>query len=136
MTSFRGLGRQYADGEVVCRQGEPGNCMYLVQSGKVEVVREEAGVETVLGRLRGGDIFGEMAIIDRRPRSATVRAAGEARILTLDKRAFLRQVSEDPSLAFRILKQLSLRIRALSADVARLERERREGFPSEPRLGE
>ena len=124
MTSFRGLGREYADGEVVCRQGEPGNCMYLVQSGKVEVVHEGAGVETILGRLRAGDIFGEMAIVDRGPRSATVRAAGGARILTLDKRAFLRQVSEDPSLAFRLLEQLSLRLRALSAEVARLERER------------
>ena len=120
---FPGLGRAYADGEVVCRQGEPGTCMYLVQEGEVDVVYEEAGVETFLGRLQAGDIVGEMAIFDRQPRSATVRAAGPARLLTLDKRAFLRQVAEDPSLAFRILKQLSLRIRSLNAELARVERE-------------
>lgn len=119
--SFRGLGRSYTDGEIVCRQGEPGDCMYVLQSGEAEVVHEEPGVETVVRMLRAGDIFGEMAIFDRLPRSATVRVRGEARILTLDKRAFLRQVSEDPSLAFRILEQLSLRVRALSAEVARLE---------------
>jgi CRP-like cAMP-binding protein len=119
---FPGLGKEYADGDVVCRQGEPGNCMYVIQQGEVEVVLDREGVETSLGRLRAGDIVGEMAIFDRQPRSATVRAAGRARLLTLDKRAFLRQVSEDPSLAFRILKQLSLRIRALNVEVARLER--------------
>lgn len=118
--SFRGLGREYADGELVCRQGEPGDCMYLVQEGELEVLHEEAGRETSLGRLRAGDIVGEMAIVDRQPRSATVRAAGRARVLTLDKRAFLRQVAEDPSLAFRVLKQMSLRIRALNEEVARL----------------
>ncbi len=125
MRGFRGLGRPYADGEVVCRQGEPGDCMYLIQSGAVEVVHEEAGVERVVGTLHAGDIAGEMAIFDRLPRSATVRATGEARVLTLDKRAFLRQVSQDPSLAFRILEQLSLRVRALNAEVARLKREGR-----------
>lgn len=133
---FPGLGREYADGEVVCRQGEPGNCMYLIQEGEVEVLHEEAGVETALGRLRAGDIVGEMAIFDRQPRSATVRAAGRARLLTLDKRAFLRQVTEDPSLAFRILKQLTLRIRALNAELTRVERERRQRPSTEPRAGD
>lgn len=123
MTSFQGLGRHYTEGEVICRQGEAGGCMYIIQSGEVEVVHEAAGVETVVTRLSAGDIVGEMAIFDRLPRSATVRAIGGARVLTLDKRAFLRQVSEDPSLAFRILEQLSLRVRSLNAEVARLERE-------------
>ena len=122
--AFPGLGREYADGEVVCRQGEVGSCMYQVQAGEVDVVHEEAGVETSLGRLRAGDIIGEMAIFDRQPRSATVRAAGPARLLTLDKRAFLRQIAEDPSLAFRILGQMSERIRALNAELARVDRER------------
>ena len=132
---FPGLGREYADGEAVCHQGEAGTCMYLVQEGEVDVVHEEAGVETVLGRLRAGDIVGEMAIFDRQPRSATVRAAGPARVLTLDKRAFLRQVAEDPSLAFRILKQLSLRIRSLNAERARVERERQQQLSTERRAG-
>ena len=132
---FPGLGKEYADGEVVCRQGEPGNCMYVIQQGEVEVVHAREGVETSLGRLRAGDIVGEMAIFDRQPRSATVRAAGRARLLTLDKRAFLRQVSEDPSLAFRILKQLSGRIRTLNAELARLERAHQPPLPNETRTG-
>ena len=121
------LGREYADQEVVCRQGETGNCMYVVQAGKVEVLREGTGTEVILGELGPGEVFGEMAIFDRQPRSATVRAKGSARILTLDKRQFLRRVHEDPSLAFRILQGMSRRIRGLNEEVSRLRQTQPQG---------
>ena len=121
------LGREYADREVVCRQGETGNCMYVVQAGKVEVLREGTGTEVILGELGPGEVFGEMAIFDRQPRSATVRAKGGARILTLDKRQFLRRVHEDPSLAFHILQGMSRRIRSLNEEVSRLRQTQPQG---------
>ena len=117
------LGKRFTNGEVICRQGETGDRMFVIQSGKVEVVREEDGTESVVGTLGQGEIVGEMAIIDRQPRSATVRAKGDAMVLTLDKRAFLRHVHEDPSLAFNILEKMSDRIRSLDAEVARLKQE-------------
>ncbi len=114
------LGKEYADNEVICCEGERGDCMFVIQSGCAEALHREGGTEVVVGDLSAGDIFGEMAIFDRQPRSATVRAKGPARILTLDKRAFLRRVHEDPTLAFRILKKMSQRIRTLNEDVLRL----------------
>lgn len=114
------LGKEYADNEVICCEGEPGDCMYVIQSGHARALCRQDGAEIVIGNLSAGDIFGEMAIFDRRPRSATVRASGPARVLTLDKRAFLRRVHEDPTLAFRILKKMSERIRILNEDVLRL----------------
>ena len=114
------LGREYSDGEIICREGEIGNCLYVIQAGEVEVVRQESGSEVVTSSLQTGAIFGEMAIIDRQPRSRTVRAKGKARVLTLDKKAFLRRVHEDPSLAFQILRQMSLRIRSQDQEIARL----------------
>jgi len=116
------LGKEYEDQEVICRQGEAGNFMYVVQSGRAVVTHEDGGTESVVGNLAPGDVFGEMAIFDRQPRSATVRAMGSARILTLDKRAFLRRVHEDPTLAFRILERMSQRIRSLNEEVSRLKR--------------
>ena len=68
-----------------------------------------------------GDIFGEMALLDREPRSATVRALGEVRVLTLDKQTFMRSVHEDPSLAFRVLQTMAHRIRTLSAELAQIK---------------
>ena len=116
-----GLGRVYADGEVIVRQGEPGDCMYVVQQGRVEVVQETEAGPHVLATLGDGEFFGEMAIFDRSPRSATVRAQGEVRLLTVDKGTFLRRISEDPSLAFRMVKKMSQRIRELNAEVAHLK---------------
>lgn len=62
-----------------------------------------------------------MAIFERAPRSATVRAKGKTLVLTLDKRGFLRRVHEDPTLAFRILESMSRRIRSLDAMVSQLK---------------
>ena len=115
------LGRAYEDGEVVVRQGDNGDRMYVVQEGEVEVVVEQDGREVRLGVRKAGDFFGEMAIFEREVRMATVRALGSARILSVDRKNFLRRVHEDPSLAYRIVQAMSGRIRELSAEVARLK---------------
>ena len=119
------LGRVYRDGETIVRQGETGDCMYVIQQGKVEVLREGGGRTIRLTELGAGEIFGEMALYEKTPRSATVRAVGEVRVLTVDKRTFLRRVQEDPSLAFNVLRALSARIRALNVEVATLREQLR-----------
>ena len=115
------LGRFYADGEIIARQGEVGDCMYVVQDGEVEIVREEGATEVVLRSAHRNELLGEMAIFEHRPRSATMRAKGRVRILTLDKKNFLRRINEDPSLAFRMVETMSRRVRELSAQVVELE---------------
>ncbi len=115
------LGKIYKDGEVIIQQGEQGDCMYVVQAGLVEIVEETADGEVQLALRGQGEFFGEMAIFEREPRSATVRALSEARVLTIDKKNFLRRVHEDPSLAFYIAQVMSGRIRKLSSEVTRLQ---------------
>jgi len=116
------LGKTYRDGEVIVLQGEAGDCMFVIQAGQVEVIRDNERQKPVrLTVLHETDFFGEMALFDREVRSATVRALGDAQILTVDKKSFLRRVHEDPSLAFRILEQMSHRIRELDAELARLK---------------
>lgn len=119
-TDSGALGRVYNDGEVIIRQGEAGECMYVVQEGEVEVYTVQDGEEVLLAIRKAGELIGEMAIFEREVRSASVRARGEARVLTLDKKNFLRRINEDPSLAFRIVQAMSGRIRELSEEVARL----------------
>ena len=115
------LGNIYKDGEYIIRQGEPGNCMYEIQKGKVVVFRTEGADEIFLAELTKGDFFGEMAIFEHGVRSASVRAVGEARVLTIDKRILLSRISQDPTLAFRILEKMSQRIRELDADLAKMK---------------
>lgn len=108
------LGKPLQDGEVIVRQGEVGNCMYVIQQGQVEVLLKKGDADVCVAVLGEGDFFGEMALFDQEVRSATVRARGEARILTLEKRTFLRRIHEDPSLAFRMLEKMSRRVRKLN----------------------
>jgi CRP/FNR family transcriptional regulator, cyclic AMP receptor protein len=115
------LGKLYQDGETIVRQGEPGDCMYVVQSGQVEVFQEKENAEVRLAVLNEGDFFGEMAIFEREVRSATVRAIGDVRVLTVEKKNFLRRIQEDPSLAYHIVQTMSHRIRELNDELVRIK---------------
>ena len=117
------LGRDFADGEIIVRQGDDGDTMFVIQEGQIEVLKETDGEETRLRIASEGEFMGEMAIFEREKRSATLRALGDVRVLTIDKRNFLRRVHEDPSLAFRIVQTMSGRIRELSDEIARLRHE-------------
>ena len=121
MTGNGALGRVYEPGEVIVRQGDVGDCMYVIQDGEVDILVEEDGAEALLRVAGRNEILGEMAIFEHQPRSATVRARGQARILTLDKRNFLRRINEDPSLAFQIVEIMSRRVRELSQEVLELK---------------
>lgn len=120
------LGKFYEDGEYIVREGEVGDCMYVVQDGRVEVFTERGGKEVRLEILNSGDFFGEMALFDRDVRSASVRTLGDARILTIDKKNFMRRIHADPALAFRIVETMSRRIRELVSEVTRLKSKEQE----------
>ena len=113
-----GLGKLYSDGEVIIKQGDSGNCMYVIQSGEVEVISDNNGKEVRLAIRKEGDFFGEMALFSKELRSATIRALGDTRILTVDRKNLLKSIQKDPSLAFRIIETLSKRIRDLSVEIA------------------
>jgi len=112
------LGKLYADGEDIVRQGEVGDCMFVVQSGRVEVLQATDSGEQHLAFLETGDFFGEMAVFEKEKRSATVRAKMEARVLKVDKKTLLRRIKEDPLLAVNLLQTMSHRIRDLNAGLA------------------
>lgn len=114
------LGLVFEDGETIIRQGDFGDCMYVIQDGQVEVIRELEENRVRLAVRKKGEFFGEMAIFEGEVRSATIRALGEARVLTIDKKNFLRRIHEDPSLAYRMVQTMSHRIRELSVEVTQL----------------
>ena len=118
------LGKDYADREVIVKQGDPGSCMYVVQEGQVEAIAESDGREMRLRVMGPNDFFGEMALFGTEKRSCTIRALGKARVMTIDKKSFLGGIQEDPSLAFRIVKVMSQRIRDLTDRLAEFEMKR------------
>ena len=116
----------YSAGEVVMKEGESGETMYLIIEGDVTVSKEGKkgkGPSVELDRISAGDYFGEMALFEEAPRSATIRTIGPSRFLVLHKRAFTEMVHEYPLIALRICKALSERIRRLHEKVKEHEKQ-------------
>jgi CRP-like cAMP-binding protein len=116
------LGKVYRDGEVIFKEGERGEAMYVIQAGQVRITRTTPSGELTLGILEGGEIFGEMALFDRLPRSANAVASGDARILSVDRKKLFPTISKDPTLLFKILETMSQRIRRLDDEIAKLKK--------------
>lgn len=119
--SPRTLGRTYKGGDIIVRQGEIGECMYVIQDGEVEVVQVQNDNIVRLAVLGRGDFFGEMSLFEKEERSATVRALGDVCIITVDKKTFMRRIQEDPTLAFRICQTMATRVKKLNDELVRLK---------------
>lgn len=121
MVNMAGLGKEYRTGEVVFRQGDKGNCMFVIQDGEVEAVVDSDGRELRLRTMGPNEFFGEMALFEQEIRTATIRTLRPSRILSIDKKNFLGGIHEDPSLAYRIVQTMSHRIRDLTDRLARYQ---------------
>jgi CRP-like cAMP-binding protein len=108
------LGLDYEDGAVIFREDDAGDCMYYISTGKVKISKSSPEGEVHIATLVKGEIFGEMALFDRLPRSATATASGETRLLTVDRKKFFTSINRDPTLAFKILEAMSKRTRRLN----------------------
>ncbi len=107
-------------GTAVFRKGEPGDALYIVETGTVEAVLDEGTAsERVVSSFVAGDFFGEMALLTGQPRSATVRARTDSRLLALDKAHFDRAVAADPQLALRLSRALSARLFDVNEQMSR-----------------
>ena len=97
---------------VLFRTGDEGDAMYLIEEGKVRIcVRAKDGHEVTLTELHRGDFFGEMALLDGKPRSADARVAEDARLAVLSREHFLSFVSSNPNVALEMLTALANRLR-------------------------
>jgi F420-non-reducing hydrogenase small subunit len=104
------IGQVYDQGTVIYRQGDPGDALYLIQSGAVEYAYRQGEAETVLTVLGTGDFFGEMALFGQARRPATARAVQRTRLLPLTRASLLQRMQRDPSVAVHLLKGLYTRI--------------------------
>jgi CRP-like cAMP-binding protein len=102
--------RDFKAGAVLFEEGQPGDFMYVVQSGEVEIRRQVGETERVLAVLTPGDFLGEMAILNSRPRSASAVVRTTARLLVIEGKTFEAMLRARPEIALRIIKALALRL--------------------------
>jgi len=102
--------RDYEPGAVLFREGEAGDFMYVIQSGEVEIRRSIGEVERVLAVLPAGEFFGEMALINQRPRSATAVVRRPSRLLVIEPRTFEAMIRGKTEIAVRMIRTLAGRL--------------------------
>lgn len=120
------LGKIFQPREVIFREGEPGDNMFVIQKGQVEIFLERNGQEVPLKLLREGDFLGEMALFNGGARSVSARSKETSRLLSVDRKNFLRRIQEDPTIAFRLVQMLTRQVSELEEDVSVLSRALRE----------
>jgi len=102
--------KKFASGDVVFREEDPGDAMYIVKSGKVVLKAGERAFET----LSAGAIFGEMALIDNEKRSASATASGECELIVIDEKRFNFLVQETPYFAQHVMRVMANRLRQMN----------------------
>jgi CRP-like cAMP-binding protein len=103
--------RDFSVGSVLFEEGQPGDYMYVVQHGEVEIRRQVGESERVLAILTDGEFFGEMAILNGRPRSATAVVRSDvARLIVIEGKTFEAMLRARPEIALRIIKSLATRL--------------------------
>ena len=108
----------YNKGQVLFREGEDGEEMFIVQSGRVAIKKKvRDGTEATLAVLEKGDFFGEMALLERLPRSATAEVIEEGDLIKIDNEIFGDMIKANPEIAIRMLRKYSIRLRETTRQV-------------------
>jgi CRP/FNR family transcriptional regulator len=104
------INRFYAKDQIIFCENEPGDELYIIKKGSVKISKLISEKETILAVLKEGDIFGEMALLDNKPRSATAIAAEDCEVAAINRQNFDKLVIEQPLMAERLITLLSERI--------------------------
>ncbi len=114
LQGLRGISveKQFPGGAQIFREGDPGNGLYVIKDGLVEIVHLVGSeVRNVFSRLEPGAVFGEMAVIEERPRSATAIAATDTQLYFIPREEMRVILQNSPGLAFNVLHEISHRLR-------------------------
>jgi CRP-like cAMP-binding protein len=103
--------QSYAPGQDIVRQGDTGVGAFILKTGRVETVQDRGGHQHKLSELKTGDVFGEMALLDEFPRSATVRAVEPTTCLGIQRWHFRGILESHPQIALALLPVLTKRLR-------------------------
>ncbi len=105
------FGRDFPKGTILFHEGDiKSKEMYVIHKGKVKISKKVGSQETVLAYLNQGEFFGEMAILNNKPRSATAEVVEDSKILVIDPKTFETMIKGNAEVAFRMIKKLADRI--------------------------
>lgn len=115
--------RQFAPGEAIIRENEPGECAYIIEKGRAEITKERHGKIDHIAFLETGMTFGEMSMVDDLPRSATVTAVEETMVREVHRDHLYEILKTNPETSLKLLKGIFERLRIANTTIARLKEE-------------
>ncbi len=109
-TLYEKYGTEVKAGRALFNEDEPGETMYIIQKGRVKITKRIGNIEKILMVLQKGDFFGEMAIVNQAPRTATATAVDNCQVLCFNRQGFLSMISKNSNIAMNIIEKLCLRL--------------------------
>jgi CRP-like cAMP-binding protein len=119
-TLFERFGKSFAAGTPLFKEGDTGKEMYVIQAGKVRISKQVRDVEKTLVELGAGEFFGEMAVLNDKPRTADATVVEDSKLLVIDPRTFEAMVRGNAEIAIRIIKMLSKRLEEADKQIENL----------------
>jgi len=111
---------QFPKGHVLFREGDAGKEMYVIVSGKVTISKRVRDQEKILVTLPPGEFFGEMSILNNKPRSASATVAENCKLVVIDPKTFEDMIKKNTEIAVRMIKKLAERLRAADSQIENL----------------
>jgi CRP/FNR family transcriptional regulator, cyclic AMP receptor protein len=112
---FARFGREFAAGDILFREGDPGDQMFVIQSGAIRITKSVAGEDREIAVLGSGEFLGELAILNSKPRSATATVVEPTRCLVIEAKTLETMVARNAEIAMRLIKKLAKRLDSADA---------------------
>jgi CRP/FNR family cyclic AMP-dependent transcriptional regulator len=125
---YQKFGRTVNPGEIIFSEGETGDQMFIIQEGRVKITKNIGGREHVLSTMGKGDFFGEMAIVNNVPRTATVTAMTAVQLLAFNREGFQSMVTKNSKIALNIIDKLCRRLQNMNTQIQHLVKNNSKGL--------
>ena len=116
-TLFNKFGRVVENGQLIFKEGDEGEQMYIIQEGAVRISRYIAGKDHILAVLNKGDFFGEMAIVSKMKRSANATAVGEVHLLAFNREGFIQMIEKNAKIGLNVIDKLCKRLETTNQQI-------------------
>ncbi|MCL4479848.1 MAG: Crp/Fnr family transcriptional regulator [Deltaproteobacteria bacterium] len=117
---FNRFGKEFPKGTILFKEGDTGDDMYIVNTGKVKIYKEVSGAEKVLAMLGASDFFGEMSLLNKKPRSASAMVEESSKILVINNNTFDTMIRNNGEIAIRIIRILAKRLEDADTQITNL----------------
>lgn len=125
---FGKFGQTIAAGKIIFKEGDEGEHMHILQSGRVKVSKSIAGKEQILAILEKGDFFGEMAIVNKVRRTATIITLDQVELLSFNRQGFLSMIEKNAKIALNIIDKLCRRLQNANVHIKHLAKKNAKGL--------